>query len=184
MRYLMFLFLLISCVDEKKETIERNLIGKELNKNATNINSFNPPANHPVKVELMRVEQKGLVEVDEIYKSSVPSSKNEQYYDNLRQIGFVLLLKNGLIEDGTKDQKLYYVKEQLQSSANLLNVKDFYLLLNSLKPYVPLKELNHYSNQFYSKNLSLINEINWEKEQDKKIEINKLNESLRLFTSS
>lgn len=182
MRYLFFIFLFfISCNTEKNEIIERSIVGEELHQNAINRKSFHPPMDHPIQVEFKLVEQKGLVEVDKIYKSTVPTSKNEPYYDNLRQFGFMLLIRNGLIEDGTKEQKLYYINEQLESSANLANGKDFYLLLNSLKSEVSLKELKEYSDKFYNKNIALVNEINLEKEEDKIKEINKLNEALGLF---
>lgn len=183
MRYLFFIFIvLISCNNEKNGVIERSIVGEELNKNALNRNSFNPPMNHPIKAEFMLVNQKGLKEVDAIYKSSVPPSQEEPYYDNLRQIGFKLLIKNGLIEKGSKEQKLFYINEQLDSSANFPNFKDFYLLINSLKTDISQKELTEYSNKFYNKNIALINEIDWEKEDDKTQIIDELNQALGLFT--
>ncbi|WP_291114976.1 hypothetical protein [Flavobacterium sp. UBA6135] len=131
----------------------------------------------------MLEDQKGLKEVDAIYKASMPSSKNEPYYDNLRQIGFMLLISNGLIKDGTKEQKLYYINEQLESIANLPNFNDFYLLLNSLKSEVSLSELTGYSDKFFNKNLALINEIGWKNEDEKIQKISELNEALRLFST-
>lgn len=175
--------IIISCNNEKNEVIERSIVGEQLHQNALNRNSFNPPSDHPVKAEFMLEDQKGLNEVDAIYKTSMPSTKNEPYYDNLRQIGFMLMIRNGLIKDGTKEQKLYYINEQLESVANLPNFNDFYLLLNSLKSHVSLKKLTEYSDKFYNKNLALINEIGWEKEEDKTKEINKLNEALKLFVT-
>jgi hypothetical protein len=173
---------LISCNNEKNEVIETSIVGKELNQNASNRNSFNPPSDHPIKVEFKLVDQKGLNEVDLIYKSSVPTSKNEPYYDNLRQVGFMLMVRNGLIEEGTKQQKLYYINEQLESAANLPNYNDFYLLLNSLKSEVSLSELTGYSDKFYNKNLALIKEIGWENEEEKTQKINELNAALSLFS--
>ncbi|MDP2159123.1 MAG: hypothetical protein Q8K02_01465 [Flavobacterium sp.] len=183
MRYLFIIFIFfVSCNNDKNEVIESAIVGEELHENALNRNSFNPPSDHPIKAEFMLEDQKGLNEVDAIYRSSVPSSKNEPYYDNLRQIGFMLMIRNGLIEYGTKQQKLYYINEQLESSANLPNFNDFYLLLNSLKSEVSAKELTSYSDKFYTKNLALINETSWENEDIKTQKINELNEALRLFS--
>lgn len=175
--------IMISCNNEKNEVIENAIVGEELHQNALNRNSFNPPADHPIKAEFMLEDQKGLNEVDAIYKASMPSTKNEPYYDNLRQIGFMLLISNGLIKDGTKEQKLYYINEQLESVANFPNFNNFYLLLNSLKSDVSAKELTSYSDKFYTKNLALINETSWENEDIKTQKINELNEALRLFST-
>jgi len=183
MRYLFILFVFfVSCNNDKNEAIEKSIVGEKLHQNALNRNSFNPPSNHPIKIEFKLVNQKGLNEVDAIYKASMPASKNEPYYDNLRQMGFMLMIRNGLIKDGTKEQKLYYINEQLESAANLPNYNDYYLLLNSLKAEVSLKELTVYADKFYNKNLALINEIGWENEEEKTQKIDELNASLSLFS--
>ena len=179
----MLLVTLTSCNNDKNEVIENTIIGEELHQNALKRNSFNPPADHPIKVEFKLVNQKGLNEVDAIYKASMPASKNEPYYDNLRQFGFMLMIRNGLIAEGTKEQKLYYMNEQLESVANIINFNDFYLLLNSLKSEVSLSELTGYSDKFFNKNLALINEIGWENEDEKTQKISELNEALRLFST-
>jgi hypothetical protein len=176
----MFLIVFISCNFEKSTEIERNLMGKELNENALNKESYNPPMNHPVKAAFMSVNPIGLKEADGIYKSSMPSSKNELYYDNLRQIGFMLLVKNGLIEYGTVEQKLYYINEQLESVSNMPNFKDFYLLLNSLKSEVSQEVLIEFSNKFYNKNLVLTQEMPIEQDSKEEI-ISRLDEAKRLF---
>lgn len=174
---------LISCHNEKNEAIEKSIVDEKLHQKALNKNSFNPPSDHPIKVEFKLVNQKGLKEVDAIYQASMPASKNEPYYDNLRQFGFMLMIRNGLIEEGTKEQKLYYMNEQLESVANIINFNDFYLLLNSLKSEVSLSELTGYSDKFYNKNLALINEIGWENEDEKTQKINELNAALKLFST-
>ncbi|MFN3640222.1 MAG: hypothetical protein ACK4UK_04825 [Flavobacterium sp.] len=181
MRYLfIFLIVFISCNSEKSTEIERNIVGKELNNNALNKESFNPPMNHPVKAAFMSVNPIGLKEADDIYKSSMPSSANELYYDNLRQMGFMLLIKNGLIENGTKEQKLYYINEQLESVANIPNFKDFYLLLNSLTTEVSQEVLIGFSNKFYNKNLDLTQEMPVEQDYREEI-ISRLDEAKKLF---
>jgi len=181
MRYLaLFFIVFISCNSEKSTEIERNLVGKELHENALKKESYNPPMNHPVKAAFMSANPIGLKEADDIYKSSMPSSKNELYYDNLRQIGFMLLIKNGLIEKGTQEQKLYYINEQLESVANLPNFKDFYLLLNSLKSEVSQEVLIEFSNKFYNKNLDLTGEMPVDQNTKEEI-ISRLDEAKKLF---
>lgn len=140
-----------------------------------------PPTDNPIMLQFF-VVKKNLNKADEVYRKYINEAKSLPYYDNLRQYGFQALIKHGLIENGTREQKLFYITEQLNSVANLANISEFYALLTSGDKSFTKDESINFGKRFYLKNLNLIeNELEYSSDEIKTDRILKLKMNYKVF---
>jgi hypothetical protein len=159
--YLIAFFALFSCQNSKDNDIESQLRGLEVNNQSKTSVLGKPPVDNPLFVELLNFKEVDLNRVDKLYIKSINEAKGQEYLDNLKQFGFHLIMRHGLLETGTAEQKQYYINEQLNSQANFANILDFYSLIMSGKNNLSGTELKNIENLFFSKNYKLINSLNW-----------------------
>lgn len=190
MKNILFLILitvvLCSCEEHTNQGAEIDTISKKLSSQATtdDVNSFDPPMNNSIKA-LLYTEEKKLKVADSIYRTDIEKSNAKAYYENLKQIGFLVMINHGLIEEGTKEQKEFYIKEQLNLDINLLNINNFYKLLSSCQDDFTKNELQDFSTRFYSKNKNSIEKVmKFAKVEDKIKKLEELNSSYEAFKKS
>lgn len=190
MKNILFLILitvvLCSCEEHTNQDAEINTISKKLSSQATtdDVNSFDPPMNNSIKA-LLYTEEKKLKVADSIYRTDIEKSNAKAYYENLKQIGFLVMINHGLIEEGTKEQKEFYINEQLNLDINLLNINNFYKLLSSSQDDFTKNELQDFSTRFYSKNKNSIEKVmKFAKVEDKIKKLEELNSSYEAFKKS
>jgi hypothetical protein len=179
---LIILPLLWSCQEESEKKPELNMFSKKLAKQAItdDVNSFQPPWSNPIMMELTN-PKKELNKADSIYRAEIEKSNAKAYYLNLKQFGFIAMIEHGLIEEGTKEQKEFYINEQLSLEVNLLNFENFYALLSSSQVDFSKSELQDFAERFYSKNKNYIENNNNLKESDKNEDLEKLTVNYEAF---
>ena len=179
--YIVALVCLFSCQENKDKAIESQLRGIEVNKQATASMPGKPPVDNPIFQELLNFKKVDLNRVDRVYIRSINEAKDKDYLDNLKQFGFQVLVKHGLIKDGSSKQKLFYINELLNSQANFANITDFYALLLSENYNLPKNELIKIEKSFYDKNEKLINSLDWTDKKKQKDISRELNYRHMLF---
>jgi hypothetical protein len=182
---LLVLPLFWSCQDQVENPSEIKTLSKKIAKQAVSddVNSYSPPMSNPIKNMLFSTS-KNLTEADRIYRAHIEESNAKAYYLNLKQIGFMAMIEHGLIEEGTKEQKEFYINEQLNLEVNLLNFKNFYLLLASSQDDFSKQELLEFAERFYSKNKNYIENNKNLKESDKNEDLEKLNTNYDYFKNN
>lgn len=90
-------------------------------------------------------------------------------------------MDNGLVEKGSKDQKLYYIGEQLEMQRNFANLDLFYKLLQNSTEVIGKEDLLKFSNEFYEKNLAELKKADWLGEELQKKKSAHLNRQNMLF---
>lgn len=175
------LFVFISCNEQNDTIIEQQIVGDELKKNGVSDLSSKPSPKHPIITELLTFESKNLSRIDALYRKSITECADLEYCDNLKQYGFKLVIKHGLLDEGTNEQKLFYVNEQLESTSNFPNFNEFYSLLKSLKKDISNDRLRKHAVDFYDKNLKLIEDIDWPTSESKNNKIIELKQNHKLF---
>lgn len=139
------------------------------------------PIGHPIMKELTTFKSKDLKRVDKLYRKSVKECNDFDYCDNLKQFGFRLVLEHGLLENGTKEQKLFYLNEQLNAESNLPNFNQFYSLLNALKKDIPKEDYKKFGDRFYEKNIKIIEATEWSNPNSKNEKLTQLKQNYKLF---
>lgn len=177
-----FLVLLISCQEQSDKNIELSIVQEKVSENAKLRTNGKVPSDNPIMLEMLNFEHKDLNRIDLLYKEIIENYKNEDYYNNLKQYGFILLLEHGLIEDSDIERKMYYIQEQMNLPNNYPNFKNFYDLLLSLKDQIDKQNIFNIADEFYSKNdLALKNNIHWSDDELKKKKQTELNQQYKLF---
>lgn len=159
--YLVAFFGLFSCQNIKDKDIESQLRSIEVDNQSESNILGKPPVDNPLFLELLNFKEVDLNRVDKLYKKSIIDAKGQEYLDNLKQFGFQVVMKHGLLQTGSVIQIQYYINEQLNSQANFSGILDFYSLIMSSKNSLSSFELKNIENQFFSKNFKLINSLNW-----------------------
>lgn len=164
-----------SCQDDIDSSVDNKSQIEKLNvENVDSAFLSKPPTDNPIMIEFF-LREKNLLKADQVYRENIRKAEGLPYYDNLRQYGFQAVFKHGLVEEGTSEQKLFYITEQLNSIANLPNIPEFYLLLISAEKNFTKDELIDFGTKFYVKNLNLIeNEIKYPNDEMKSDRILKL----------
>lgn len=180
-RVFLLLLVFISCQNQVEKEITTKNLSDKLHENATKVYGGKPPTDNPILKELLTSNDKDLNRVDSIYKSNIEIGKGFDYYENLKQYGFKLVMKHGLVEDGTSEQKKYYINEQISLSNNIPNFDQFYLLLKSSSTFLSKKELIDIGDMFYNKNKEYIEMIEWPDINSKQNKLNDLYNKYDLF---
>lgn len=166
--------LLLACQKENEKVVLDQVNGRRAADAELEIAESKPPRNHPMFEALMQDPSPSLQFCDSIYRTTVLADKGKSYFENLKQYGFLAVIESGLINSGTTEQKQYYINEQLRSTSNLPNIKNFYQLLTSLKGRSNTNELIKQGTAFYVKNLKIIESDDWadlEAQKAKKLEL-------------
>lgn len=185
MKKLIYLAVLIgfySCHEYKSKEIQNQLNGIEVNKQSKISNFGKPPGDNPIMKELLHFDKPDLNRIHQLYIKTINEAKDQEYLDNLKQYGFLVLVTHGLINNGTTEQKKYYIKEQLSSQANFPSIINFYNLIRSDNLNLSVTELEKIEKQFYTKNFNLINSLNWIDLNAKKDKLRELNNKHILFS--
>jgi hypothetical protein len=179
--YIILILIAISCHENKDKNIENKIQGLKVSAQAKESNLGNPPSDNPLILELLSFKEADLNRVDQLYIKTVNETKDQEYIDNLKQIGFKVIILHGLIETGTLGQKQYYINEQMNSKTNLPNISDFFALLESVKGNFSKIEIIDLGNKFYNKNLKVLERLNFPDEKVKKSEILNLKQKYKMF---
>ena len=177
---------LMSCQEQVDSLPETNSLSKKLEKqaNTDDVNAFDAPKTNPIK-KLLFTTSKNLNAADSIYRAEIEKSNAKAYCHNLKELGFIALVHHGLIEDGTKEQKEFYINEQMNSQVNLPNFKNFYALLSSCQDDFSRNELQDFGEDFYTKNKNYIeNKMQYRTVENEKRAITKLNSAYESFKNS
>ncbi len=111
-----------------------------------------------------------LNEIDEFYKDKILAS-NEQ---NIKHLGFYMMMKHGLAESSDSKNKFFYINEQLGLDQNVANITNFYTLLRSCEDCFSEEKLMEIEKVFYEKNYNRIVNQKWENKElqnEKKISL-------------
>ena len=117
-------------------------------------------------------------ELVETYKKDIGTAKPD-YLTNLKNMWFVLLNPRIILE-GTEDEKLFLIHEQLNVDNNLAYIKDFYNLLISVKN-IDKVEKEKIANSYFDKNLKVIESVEWSNPEEKKSKETELVYAKRTF---
>lgn len=114
----------------------------------------------------------------DLYIKDIKTAK-QGYMTNLKNMWFAVLKKR-LLTEGTEEQKLFFINEQISAENNLSAIHEFYsLVLNSKLLSRPEKE--NITKSFYNKNNTIINRIDWKTPKDKKKKQGELVYAARTF---
>lgn len=107
------------------------------------------------------------------------NTANPDYLINLKNMWFVRLNPQ-VLKNGTEEEKLFLIREQLNIDNNLAYFNDFYGLLISSKNIHKL-EKEKIANTYFEKNLKAIAAVEWSNEEEKKNKETELVYSKRTF---
>lgn len=92
----------------------------------------------------------------------------------------IISLEKSFLKMSDKEKNLL-IQNQLNISNNLPNINEFYDLLASTKNFQSQREMHKIGNDFFGKNLSLIEKIQWRKAEDKESKKQELIHSFQNF---
>ncbi|NDI98828.1 hypothetical protein GWA97_07040 [Flavobacterium sp. LaA7.5] len=118
-----------------------------------------------------------LDKLDNLYRQEFnhPDSLALDYNTNVKNKAFFMLMLKGLAENGTPEQKRYYIDEQLKLDTNLSNLEGFNTLLLSSLDFIEEEEALKIADDFYDKNRDVIQEIKWKSREDETAKVTELN---------
>ena len=96
-----------------------------------------------------------LDEYDALYRAEFdhPDSASLDYSNSVKSVAFAFLMMKGLAENGTPEQKLYYLQQQAALDSGLS--EQFYVLLASCRGSLAKTKLEKLDRKFYNKNLKV-----------------------------
>lgn len=190
--YLYFLFivslLFTSCsIEEKTTKPEREWVTiKGMSMPKEDVYTIRPKGIAPYghKSYFISGADYDLQKLDNLYREEFnhPDSLALDYNTNVKNKAFFILMQKGLADEGTPEQKQYYINQQLKLDNNLSNLERFNELLLSSLDFIGEEEALKMASDFYDKNRLVIQEINWkntEEEQAKVTELNNEYDSLK-----
>lgn len=177
--FLMIIFGLLSCQNEQ-ETNNQEAVNE-----LKNTPDFNQPGIIPRSHEffeiLWNIEDYSLNDLDQYYKSEV--AENDAHFShNLKHRMFLELMHKGLAEQGTPEQKKYYLDEQMDLKNNLPTITDFHVLLKSYGiNHLTFEECMAIRDEFLDKNDAVIEKMTWSDPAKKKEKIDEIAQEVRNF---
>lgn len=175
----MIIFGLLSCQNEQ-ETNNQEAVNE-----LKNTPDFNQPGIIPRSHEffeiLWNIEDYSLNDLDQYYKSEV--AENDAHFShNLKHRMFLELMHKGLAEQGTPEQKKYYLDEQMDLKNNLPTITDFHVLLKSYGiNHLTFEECMAIRDEFLDKNDAVIEKMTWSDPAKKKEKIDEIAQEVRNF---
>ncbi|MFN2261651.1 MAG: hypothetical protein ABR595_06260 [Psychroflexus sp.] len=177
--FLLILFGFFGCQTEQNQ--DKKTAVSEL-KNTPN---FDQPGIIPRSHEFFDIlwnnEDYSLDDLDQYYKTEV--AENEAHFThNLKHRMFLELMHKGLAEQGTPEQKKYYLDEQMEMKNNLPTITDFHVLLKSYGiNHLTFEECMAIRDEFLDKNDAVIEAMNWSDPAMKKDKIDEIAREVRSF---
>jgi hypothetical protein len=163
---LLFVIALVSC------TGENELMQKEDSQTAKkaplaneDINSGVPPKSHLFFENLSQVEVLSASELTKLYREDIQTAL-PIYADNLKNMWFSLIYEKITLE-GTQEEKLFFLNEQINLKDNIANLNNFYPLLSACENEFSKEELKVISENFEAKNSIALDKIHWKNPNDK-----------------
>lgn len=161
-------FLALSCAadnetltnNDKEKILEEQPIGPDAKSSA--------PKNNAIVKALQHPGTYNFAQADALYREYIPKSKSKKYYSTLRCLGFKLVMNNGLLLEGTPEQKRFYISEQMATDNNIPVLRDFYELLISSFDFTEEEELKNSAARFCGKNLAALEDAHLNDEVKKK----------------
>jgi len=167
----------ISCSDDKDiDNVDLN--EQSLKSEITEESNGGVPRDKIIYSIFDKTETLSLNELMELYIKDANSAKQD-YSTNLKNMWFAVL-RTKVLNDGTDEQKLFFIKEQASLENNLPFFTDFYNLLATSK-ILNKAEKESMANEFYTKNINAINDIQWTTPDDKQNKISELIYAKRVF---
>lgn len=177
----MMVLALISCSEQKDQALINAENGATVSKKANLIVDGQIPSDNPLYLAFINEKKYSLNEADKIYRAEIEKSKKFRYHKNLQHIGFKFVMDSGLAETGTKDQKLFYLNEQVKMKRNFPNFENFYTLLISCKPFMNKDQILKIEAEFYLKNIKALKNAEFGDKSDKQQKITNLLRQKQLF---
>ncbi len=179
--FILPIFLLFISCSEDRITEENKQV---VNTNVRVINDDDPPAGQgdiprsKLVYKSMAVSEFPLQELCERYKKDIEVTAPD-YHDNLKNFWFSLICDR-VINEGSDEMKIYFLKEQISLKNNILNLKRFYGVLLSCS--LSNEECENIAAEFSKKNKDFINnKVNWKDDKDRKSKLSELIYTQRTF---
>lgn len=122
-------------------------------------------------------------ELDEYFRS-IEANKPENL--TLKSHALTGLFVQGLLQNISDEEKLYYARAMANMSSALPNVTNFYDLMHSLndKNHIQFDRLQSIAQKFYNRNLHTLESMTWENDKDiknkKEIILQKIKDEFQL----
>ena len=110
--------------------------------------------------------QYSLDELIDLYKKDIKGIEQEDYNSNLKNMWLVILYPR-LIEEGSDDDKLYFIEEQMNMDSNLPHVDKFYTLIFNCNKLSKEEKWEKFT-VFSKKNMEVVEKIQWRSPEEKK----------------
>ncbi|MCW4470506.1 hypothetical protein OGH69_16160 [Flavobacterium sp. MFBS3-15] len=153
---------IVGCSDEKEvnlaEPASRVAVSAENAKGEV-------PRDRLIYSVLTKSAEYSVSELEAEYRKDIGSARPD-YMTNLKNM-WMIIINPRVYNEGTEEQKLFFINEQLALEDNLAHFAGFYNLLISSKTLEPA-EKERIANEFYDKNHKVIAEAQWPDAKDGK----------------
>jgi hypothetical protein len=160
-----------SCSEDKETLINNDTSTAEETLSTERVKGEIPREMH-VFTTLQKAGGLSVAKMLELYRQDISKSQGQDYDANLKNMWFIYL-NNKVLTEGSKEQKLFIVRQQADMENNLPHFNSFYKLLASVTG-IDKAEKSGIAQAFYEKNMKVINEIKWhtpEEKQQKETEL-------------
>lgn len=123
------------------------------------------PMNRLIFTIMGDVDKYTSTQLYEFYKIDVAES-DDKYVEDLKNMWFCLI-NSKICNEGSEEQKRYFLNEQISLSSNMPNYGKFYFLLRSCS-FMEREEMDRIASQFYFKNKTVLENIEYENEKQGK----------------
>lgn len=171
---------IISCSDDKEANTTTAPILTKAKAASPDRMRGEIPRNKQIFDILSDADNYSIAELESLYKRDIATIEKD-YAANLKNM-WLTLLNPKLFSEGTEEQKLFFIKEQIALDNNLAHFTGFYNLLASSK-LINGKEKEIIGNDFYEKNIEAIDKIEWKTPYQKKAKQNDLVWAKRNFSN-
>ena len=171
--------IIVSCSDDKEVNTGRDAKAKSLPVAAAKMKG-EVPKDRLIYNVLGTAESLSLNELVETYNKDV-SSAGSDYVTNLKNM-WLTVLNPRVYNEGTEDQKLFFINEQVALENNLAHFTGFYNLL-AVSKKMDRAQKDRIADTYYQNNLKAIAEVHWPNPGDDKKKESELIYAKRNFTN-
>lgn len=169
--YIIIAVLTISCSDDKVTNTNDGDLNQISYKKDNSIKGSIPEQMEIKKVFSGERKAETLADLEILYKKDTNTSQGTDYDTNLKNMWLILIYKRLLNDEGTEEQKKYFINEQLKLEHNLPHLENFVNLLFETKS-LSNEDRDSFFEKFVDINTKAINQIVWKtpKEKEEKLQ--------------
>jgi len=123
------------------------------------------PMNRLIFTVMGDIDKYTVTQLYEFYKIDV-AEFDDKYEEDLKNMWFCLI-SSKVCNEGNDEQKRYFLNEQINLSSNMPNYGRFYSLLRSCS-FMERDEMDRVASRFYSKNKLVLENMEYENEEQGK----------------